>query len=85
MRKLKSLSEFNAENVSLNKDSMSQINGGLVDGQSYECENRNTSDSWNCGDTESRTRRDGGSWSVWVNTGNENPDGTWTDGYGMPC
>ena len=88
MTKLKSLTEFKNEYPTLDSLSMKNVNAGIAiadGGSTFDCENRPTQGEWNCADSESRTRRDGGSWGNWATTGTEQPDGSWSTGYVMPC
>ncbi|CCG53500.1 Hypothetical protein KQS_07760 [Flavobacterium indicum GPTSA100-9 = DSM 17447] len=87
MRNLKSLTEFREENKNLDALSMKNVNGGIAiaDDSSFVCESRPTQADWNCADSESRTKRDGGDWGNWAKTGTEQPDGSWSTEYQMPC
>ena len=84
MSNLKSLTEFKKENQNLSSLEMSNVQGGLAEA-TFDCENRSTQAEWNCADSESRTKRDGGVWSAWVVTTIEQADGSWSSEYGMPC
>jgi hypothetical protein len=86
MSKFKSLAEFEKENPSLESLKMANVNGGLVDNSStFICESRATQAEWSCADSQSRTRADGRDWGLWATTGTEQPDGSWSTEYSMPC